>query len=257
MLLGVSIKRILIYPDAQIPYHNPRQVRSLHSYIAATKPDSVVIIGDFMDYPAPSRWSKGTAEEYQGSVLKDSETGKRVLGDLRRGYDGPIYFVEGNHDARPRQYLAKYAPALAESTAFNIDTLLDFNSHGVELAPDFFDLAPGWVATHGHLGISLSQIPGKTALNAVRALGKSVVIGHVHRLALCPDATGYTGRLTTKWGMEVGHVMDIRKASYLKRGAANWQSGFGMLYVEGKFVKPEVIPIEPNGMFVADGKVWR
>ncbi|MEU4580006.1 metallophosphoesterase [Nonomuraea sp. NPDC023979] len=254
-----TIKRIVVYPDAQIPYHNARQVQALHSYIHATKPDAVLIIGDFMDFPTPSRWSKGTAAEFQGDVFRDVEIGKRTLGDLRRGYSGPVQFIEGNHDERPRVYLSQYAPALAASKAFNIDVLLDFGGHGVELVDAFHPIAPGWIATHGHKGFSLSGIPGRTALNAAKTIGKSVVIGHVHKLALCPDTTGYQGRTNTLWGVEAGHVMDTRPGrtpAYLKRGAANWQSGFVVLHIDGRRVRPELHPMSPDGSFIADGKVW-
>ncbi|MEV0823879.1 metallophosphoesterase [Nonomuraea rubra] len=253
------MKRILVFPDAQIPYHNPRQVAALNGYVHATKPDSVLIIGDWMDFPAPSRWSKGTAEEFRGDVFRDVEIGKRVLGDLRRGYDGPVQFIAGNHDTRPADYLSKYSPALAASNAFDVDVLLDFNGHGVELVDAFHPIAPNWIATHGHKGFSLSAIPGRTALNAAKTIGKSVVMGHVHKLAMCPDTTGYQGRTSTLWGVEVGHVMDTRPGkapAYLKRGAANWQSGFAVLWVDGKKVRPELHPMSPDGTFIADGKVW-
>jgi hypothetical protein len=228
----------------------------LHSYIHATKPDAVHVIGDFMDYPQPSRWSKDTRAEFEGSVFRDSETGKRLLGDLRKGYDGPVTFTEGNHDANPRRYLTKWAPALAESKAFNVETLLDFDAHGVELVEAFHPIAPGWIATHGHLGVRSTLTPGGSALKYVKKLGKSVVQGHVHRLGLMPETTGTTAGHSIRWGMEVGHVMDMRKAVYLSHVTANWQPGFGMLHVEGKKVRPEIVPMDNNGTFLADGKVW-
>lgn len=253
------MRKILFYPDVQVPFHNSLQVRALNRFMAYWQPDEVIIIGDFMDYPQPSQWSKATAEEFKGSVFEDSEIGKRVLADMRVGYDGPIMFIEGNHDLRPRVYLARYAPALAESKAFEISTLLDFDSLGVTLADAFYDFAPGWVATHGHLGISLSQSPGRTALGAAKRVGKSVVMGHTHRLAKMPDTIGRDGEFNTLWGMEVGHVMDMRPGSvprYLKGGFANWQSGFGIAYVDGNNVYPQTVEIDDDGRFVFEGEVF-
>jgi len=224
--------------------------------MAFWQPDEVIIIGDFMDYPQPSTWSKSTAEEFKGSVFADSEIGKRVLGDMRVGYSGPINFIAGNHDIRPNVYLARYAPALAESKAFHIETLLDFDSYGITLAEPFYSFAPGWVATHGHLGIQLSQSPGRTALNAAKRIGKSVVMGHTHRLAKLPDTIGRNGEFNTLWGMEVGHVMDMRPGSvphYLKGGFANWQSGFGIAYIDGNNVYPQTVEIGGDGSFVFEG----
>ncbi|GAA3136879.1 hypothetical protein GCM10010466_29620 [Planomonospora alba] len=251
-----TIKRYVFFPDTQIPFHNPRQVRALINYIGSSQPDSVIIIGDWMDYPTPSRWSQGTREEFTGSVQRDSGIGRKLLAELRSGYSGPVHFLEGNHDARPRTYLRDRAPALAESDAFDIENLLDFDGHGITKAPDWFEFAPGWVATHGHLGLSLSRQAGYTALNGARAIGKSLVIGHVHRLGIGSYTAGYDGRTSTLYGIEVGHMMDVRKAGYLKRGAANWQSGFAMLDTDGKTSTPTLVPMRPDGSFIADGRKW-
>ncbi len=251
-----TIKRYVFFPDTQIPFHNPRQIRALTGFIHATKPDGVIVIGDWMDYPQPSRWNRGTRGEFEGSVQKDSETGKRLLGEIRKGYDGPIDFLEGNHDARPRLHLAEHAPSLAESTAFNIENLLDFDAHGITLAPAWYEFTAGWVATHGHLGLSMSRQAGYTALNGARAIGKSLVIGHVHKLGIGAYTTGYAGRMSALYGVEVGHMMDVRKAGYLKRGAANWQAGFAYLDTDGKSATPTLVPMRADGGFVADGRAW-
>ena len=252
------MRRVFFYPDVQVPFHNSLQVRALNRFLGFWEPHEVIIIGDFMDYPQPSQWSKATADEFKGSVFADSEIGKRVLGDMRVGYSGPIQFIEGNHDLRPRVYLAKYAPALAESRAFHIETLLDFDSHGVSLAEPFYQFADGWVATHGHLGIQLSNSPGRTALGAAKRIGKSVVMGHTHRLAKLPDTIGRAGEYSTLWGMEVGHVMDMRPGSvphYLRGGFANWQAGFGLAYVDGNDVYAQTVEIDNDGRFVFEGVI--
>ncbi|AHJ88712.1 metallophosphoesterase [Mycobacterium phage RhynO] len=251
-------KRIVVISDTQIPYDDRRAVRAVIRFIGDYQPDQVIHIGDLMDFPQPSRWNKDTRGEFEGSVFKDAEQCKhRFLAPLRTVYVGPVGVHEGNHDERPRQYLAKYAPALAESRAFHIETLLDFDGFGIELLPEFYKVAPGWVTTHGHRGqISLSRIAGNTALNAARKFGTSVVMGHTHRLGIGNHTEGYGGiskRVLT--GMEVGNLMNMRLAEYLKGGTGNWQQGFGLLTVEGKHVKPETVPIL-NGRFTVDGHTW-
>ncbi|CAM4519039.1 metallophosphoesterase [Nocardia ninae] len=250
-------KRVVIISDTQIPYDDRKAVRAVIRYIGDTQPDEVIHIGDLMDFPQPSRWNKGTAGEFEGSVLEDCEQAKRrFLGPLREVYDGTVGVHEGNHDLRPREYLSKYAPALAESGAFNLPTLLDFDQFGVRLLPDFYDVAPGWITTHGHRGgIRLSQDAGKTALNAVKRFNKSVVMGHTHRLGTAPHSVGYGGKLETLTGFEVGHLMDMGQAQYLKGASANWQKGFGILTVDGNHVRAEPIPITGK-KFTVDGRVW-
>lgn len=210
-------------------------------------------VGDLMDYPQPSTWSKATKAEFEGSLYKDSVLGKKLLASLRDGYSGPIKVIEGNHDARPRAYLARYAPALAESRDFDLDRLLDFETYEVTLIKGFYDVAPDWTITHGHLGFSLSHIAGRTAQNAANRIGKSVVMGHTHRLAISRESYGYQGKVSTITGMEVGHLCDLKKAHYLKNGGANWQQGFGVLDIDGSYVNPQAVPVHRDGSFTVDG----
>jgi predicted phosphodiesterase len=248
---------IVVVSDVQYPYHNKRAVANVLRLIGQLQPDEVVQIGDLMDYPQPARWSKGTQAEFAAGVMKDSENIQRdILAPLREAYDGPVTVLEGNHDLRPRTYLAKYAPALAESRAFDLDVLLNFDEYDVRLITGFYDFHPGWTFTHGHLGFSLSRYAGGTALNAAKRIGKSLVCGHTHRLGFLGESTGYDGRGQTLWGFEVGHLMNVRGANYLKYGYGNWQSGFGIIEVDGNHVTPRPVLVRPNGSFFFDGMVY-
>jgi len=256
----VSTERVVIISDTQVPYEDRKATKALIKFIGDYKPDRVIHIGDLMDFPQPSSWSKNTAAEFEGSVFEDSEVAKRrFLGPLRDVYDGPLGVHEGNHDERPRVYLAKYAPALAESGAVNIERLLDFDGFGIDLLPEFNQIAPGWITTHGHRGgIKLSQIAGNTALNAAKRMLSSVVMGHTHRQGIGSFTYGRGGEKKHELivtGVEVGHLMDMRMAQYLKGATANWQTGFGLLTVDGAHVHPELVPIT-KGKFTVDGYTW-
>lgn len=251
-------KRILVISDTQLPYDDRRALKAVIQCIGDLQPDEVIHIGDLMDFPQPSRWNKDTAGEFQGSVFKDCEDAKkRFLGPLRAVYDGPVGVHEGNHDERPRVYLSKYAPALAESHAFDIGQLLTYNDFGVTHLPEFNKVAPGWITTHGHRGqITLSRVSGNTALNAAKKFGSSVVMGHTHRLGIGYHTEGFGGLVSKSVaGFEVGNLMDMKKAHYLKGGTANWQQGFGLLTVTGNHVKPEAVPIN-KGRFTIDNFTW-
>lgn len=251
-------KRVVILPDTQMPFDSRKELKALIRFIGETQPDEVVHIGDVVDFPQPSRWNKGTAGEFEGSVYEDCEQVKRrLIEPLRDVYDGPLKFHEGNHDLRPREYLAKYAPALTESGAFNIETLLDFDNYDIELLPDFYKVAPGWVTTHGHRGgLSMSRIPGATALNAAKRFNCSVVMGHTHKQGLLGDTIGFSGNIHRQlFGMEVGHLMNQKQAQYLKGGTGNWQMGFGILDIDGTHVSPQIVPIT-KGRFTVDGETF-
>ena len=166
--------------------------------------------------------------------------------------------IRGNRDSRPRDYLERYAPALDEyADAFNIDQLLDFDGHGVTLLPDFHAFAPNWIACHGHLGFRLNRTAGLTALNAAKRIGQNVVMGHVHRQGVVSESTGYGGKLQTIIGVEAGHTMSVQRADYLRGGIANWAAGFSTITIAGKCVTPQVIPMQPDGSFAYEGRLWR
>jgi predicted phosphodiesterase len=252
-------ERIVVISDTQIPYDDRKAVRALIRFIGDYQPDRLIHIGDLMDYPTPARWSKGTAAEFALQMHADNEQAKtRFLGPIREVYEGEFGVHEGNHDLRPREYLTKYAPALAEfERQFNIENLLEFNGFGIELLQEFNRVAPGWITTHGHRGkISLNQTAGNTALGAAKKFQTSVVMGHTHRLGVLSHTFGYGGDETKRvTGMEVGNLMNMKLAEYLKGGTGNWQQGFGLLTIDGQHVKAETVPVH-RGRFTVDGFTW-
>src|SRR5690606_7010441 len=87
---GCVSKRIVVIPDTQIPLEDRKATAAVLGFIGEYQPDEVIHIGDLMDYPKPSRWSKGTAAEFQGSVFAESDYAKRhFLEPLRNVYEGP------------------------------------------------------------------------------------------------------------------------------------------------------------------------
>ncbi|MFB9926298.1 hypothetical protein ACFORO_42630 [Amycolatopsis halotolerans] len=245
----------VVVPDAQIPYHNRKALRALIGFIGDFQPSAVVNIGDLADFPQPSRWNKDTRGEFEGSVYRDAEIVARDWSEpLREVYSGPVGIHEGNHDERPRVYLEKYAPALSGTKAFHMETLLSFDAYEFTRLPEFHDIAPGWLSTHGHRGgIRLTQVSGMTAFKAAERFGRSVIMGHTHRLGKVSKSYGYAGEIKkTLTGVEVGNVMDMKRANYLKGATANWQSGFAIVRAAKKSVQVDTIEIT-GGRFQVDG----
>jgi predicted phosphodiesterase len=252
------MKRIVVISDLQIPHHDRRALKNVITFIGDYQPDQVVQIGDLNDYETPSRWNLGTKMEYAQRVRSDSlVTQKEFFGPLREVYDGALGVLEGNHDLRPRQYLSDKAPALAEfADEFHFSRLLDFEEYDVELLPAFTKVGADTVLIHGHEIKGMSQVAGTTAFNHAQKAGANVIMGHTHRLGVRRGtagnaATGYT----TRWGMEVGHLMDPSRAQYLGAGAvANWQKGFAVLYVGRYDVSPVTVDVHRDGSFVVEGE---
>jgi hypothetical protein len=153
---------------------------------------------------------------------------------------------------RIRKYTARYAPALLSLRSLDVSELLGYRELGITYQPKPWIVAPGWVAAHGDEG-KLSPYAGRTAANLAKRWGVSVVCGHTHRAGIAPSTEGYNGRTKTRVGLEVGHLMDVRKAHYLRGGHADWQVAFGILHQRGSRVQPELIFIQPDGSFCAGG----
>ncbi|MEU4726487.1 metallophosphoesterase [Nonomuraea dietziae] len=251
-------QRIVVISDTQMPYEDKRALRNVINFIGDYQPDRVVQIGDLMDYPTPSRWTRGTKGEYEQLVIKHSDYGKlNFFEPLRKIYGGPVDVTEGNHDERPRVYLESQAPALAEfSNTFHFSKLLDFDGFGVNLIKPFTKVGPDTVLIHGHEIKGMSQIAGTTAYNHAAKAGANVVMGHTHRLGIRRHTSQYIGgKAIRRWGFEVGNLMDVRKAGYLGAGGvANWQQGFGLLYVGKYDVSPVAVDVFTDGSFVVEGE---
>ena len=242
------MKRILIISDLQIPYHDPRLVTNLIGFVKRYKPDQIVSIGDEIDLPSVSRWQRGTIGEYAGTIGRDRDMTVKILEQLR-----VTDVVRSNHTDRLFNYIANQAPGLMGIPELQLENFLRLPELGITYWRKPMPIAPNWVAVHGDHG-RISQVAGQTALKQALQHGKSVVCGHTHRLGLthATEASGgVIGRILT--GLEVGNSMQFSKASYT-HGSANWQQGFGLLYVDGRNVTPVAVPVQRDGSFIVEGK---
>jgi hypothetical protein len=252
----MELKNYVIIPDLQIPHHDRKFANNLVQYIIDVQPSGVVWIGDNVDCTAPAVWNKGTAEEFAGTLQEEFDQFFSLSQSLRHGYDGWVGVHFGNHEKRIRSYLKTKAPALSSLRELRLENLMRLDELGFQGLPDHYDIAPGWVTHHGDYA-SLSDIAGRSASNYSSKIGKSVIMGHTHRAGIVPESYGYNSMWKWRYGMEVGHGMDPRKAGYTN-GVANWQKAFGILDVwdSGKYIQPRLVYARPNGTFVDGGKEY-
>jgi hypothetical protein len=251
----VNVKVVL--SDMQIPDHDVRAVAVVQQF-AADVADELWCVGDEADSPEVSKWNKASAGEYVGTLQKGLDTTHRVLKGFRDaiGPDKLFRIQRSNHTDRIRTYTNRYAPALASLRDLRYEKLIRLEELGIEFDDQPADIAPGWVIAHGDEG-SLIRTAGGTAMNLARRFGKSVVCGHTHKLGLQHDHDSVNGRIVRQlFGFEVGHLMNLKRAHYLRAGSANWQQGIGVLVQDGRDVHPVAIPIV-NGRIHFDGRIYR
>ncbi len=67
-------------------------------------------------------------------------------------------------------------------------------------------------------------------------------------------AFGYEGKVSPRFTMNLGSLMDPVKATYVKDGSVSWTMSFGLLRDDGKRVYPELITATDRGFFVEGRK---
>lgn len=248
------MKRVVVLSDIQAPAHDVKAVHAVQQFVKDYDPDELYCVGDEADMPEPSRWNKGTFGEYAGTFQKGLDVTAKIMGDFREAIgDKPFHTMRSNHGDRLRHYVSRYAPALSSLRSLDYETILGYRENDIIYHDRIWEFAPGWALAHGDEG-NLIRTAGGTALSLARRTGLSIVCGHTHRQGQQHEHTGFNGKLTnTLYGVEVGHLMDLNKAGYLKTGGANWQKGFGILYIDKDKVTATNVPIH-NRSFVVEGK---
>ena len=246
------MKRIWCISDLQVPYHDHKAVDAVAQAIQDLKHEDDIVMtqGDEMDMQTISRWSEGTPLEYERSIGRDRDLTVQILNDLQ-----VQHMIRSNHTDRLFNTIMRKAPGLMGAPEFELENFLRLPELGITFHKHGWgNLAPGWAALHGDEA-GVSQVAGQTAAGLARKTGKSIVCGHTHRLGLQPYSSSVDGKLTrTLWGFEVGNLMDLKTAKYTK-GIANWQQGFGILYVDGNKVTPTPVPII-NKSFIIEGEAY-
>ena len=251
------MKRIVVLSDIQAPLHDDRLVASVTEFLVDYQPDVLLCVGDEADMTEISRWVKGGKEEFAGNLQAGLDQTHAIMAGFREAVgDVPFTVQRSNHTDRIANYVRRYAPALESLRGLSYESLLKYNDLGISVSSKPTPIAPGWLMMHGDEA-GTNQSAGGTSLGLARKTGQSVACGHTHKLGLQHDHDSYAGRITKRvWGMEVGHMMNLRRASYLKYGGSNWQAGFGLLHVFGTQVYPQLVPAYSAGSFSVDGVLY-
>jgi len=246
------MKRTVVVPDLQVPYHDPVAVKNVAAYIKAVRPDSVVTLGDEIDLPQISRWTESTPGWYEQTLAADRDEAVEVLWSLIE-HSKEAHMIRSNHTDRLYNVIMKKIPAFLALPELRFEKFMKLDELGITYHKKPYAVARGIVAVHGDEQ-SVKPTPGLTALEAARRHGISVICGHTHRAgqsAFTEASGGRIGRILRGW--EAGHLMDVRQAHYTK-GTMNWQQAFIVIEEIGTNVQVSIINLEKDGTFVVSGK---
>lgn len=240
-------KSILVIPDIQYPYHDHVVLGKILGVARTYQPDLIVQIGDGIDFPTVSQWSKGTAGEY-ADTLQEHIDGyvSDVLVPLRESApEADILWLEGNHDLRVKEFVRRYAAPLTNLRALEMQSLFGLDDLGIRYERGPVRIATNTLAVHGHEagGYSASATNWDAKFSKRYGSDKSFVFGHTHQPFLITRAFGYDGRVSPRFTLNAGSIMNPVEASYVKDGSVSWQQSFAWLEDDGKRVWPELVTL--------------
>jgi len=176
--LPTGIKKILILSDIHFPYHDEDALRIAVMKGVSENVDCVLLNGDILDFYQLSDFSKDPSKPKMKTEL---EQGRWFMKALRETFPkAPIYYKIGNHEARLERWLRLKAPEWLDTEEFQINVLLKFGEHKIQLIDSHTIIQAGSLTIlHGH------EYKGAGTVNPARNLylktKVSAICGHYHR----------------------------------------------------------------------------
>jgi hypothetical protein len=198
---GVKPLKIVVISDCQVKEGvDLSYLTAIGNYISSKKPDVIVNIGDFWDFESLSSYDKGKLS-FEGRRLKaDIEVGNKAMDFLLtpiknvKDYHPRMIFTLGNHEERLKR-VAKDNPEMSGFIDYHLLNLSDWEVYDFLKPVD----VNGVYFTH-YLQNQLTGKPlGGSALNMLKTVGQSFVVGHrqVLDIAVRPVLSG---------GLQVGII---------------------------------------------------
>lgn len=199
------MSKILVIPDVQIkPGIDLSFVYEIGQYLVDKRPDIVVCLGDFFDFPSLSSYDRGKLSFEGRRLQEDIASGKAAMELMLRPlrqlqerqqlnkkkiYRPRLVFTLGNHEERLNR-LSNEMPELAGFVGYD---LLELEKSGWEVY-DF--LKPVEIGGIYFCHYMQNHFTGKplagSALNQLKTVGRSFVVGHKQILdvAMLPTIDG-------------------------------------------------------------------
>lgn len=256
-------------------FHDQKAMDLVVEIARREQPDSIVILGDFLDLPSQGRWAQeaGFARTTQMSL----DTGHKWLAMLRAvAPEAEIVLIEGNHDKRLQNFVEtnavsafglKKANMPDDWPVMSLQNLLRLD----ELDVVYYDAYPA--ATHWDSstvrnihGTRANSRGSTTAQYLVDLPHISTWVGHTHRCEITYKTvlgpygeairsySANPGSLCKTDGTVPGFHAAIHADGTSARIVEDWQQGFGVNYYNDHESWPFVYRIE-NGVTIYNGEV--
>lgn len=248
-----AIRKAVILPDPQIPFHDPKALQVALNVAVSIKPDFIIFPGDLLDM---SEWSRFTMyPEFRDATMSAITEAYQMLRSLRKQLPNTrIIVMEGNHEQRLPEYILKnnvaaysLRPASKPKSwpSISVPALCSFDDIGIEYIPGYpankFWLNERLQVVHGTKA-SGRQNEAKMVVNDERV---TTIFTHAHRISSYYKTVEVYGGARTNAAYNPGclclingHVPSTKSGRDLEgkplESYENWQHGFAVVeYEEG------------------------
>ena len=209
----------------------------------------LVINGDFIDAPMffgkksdLKKIAKNT--DVLEMIIEECDAeiqwGNDILDEMQKYFDW-IYFIEGNHCWRYRNFCENYSPVQYQPH-FNYVKRLGLHDRGIPFVKynDWLDITHGMFHSSTHLKKHLDV-----------AKGQNVCYGHLHKY----EEKAFPARGETLKAFSIPAMCTLNP-EYLKNTETNWSNGFAQVNMmsNGKFTK-YVHEITDGKLILPNGKM--
>jgi predicted phosphodiesterase len=221
---------IIVLPDPHLPYEDRRDMRAIEDYIADSRFDEWLCLGDALDFDILSRFDEKNLRRFEGKDLEMYYQAGNAWLDrqqslIRKGNRAAKFtLLEGNHEGRVEK-LIDAMPGLRHTVEVERNLNL-IKRHIVWVRCDtkgaLYKVGKAYF-THGR------YFGSGHAKKMVENYGVNIFYGHTH------DVQGFT---KPQWGKDkvlaaqsFGCLCDQEKLEYIKGSPVNWEHAFGVFYV--------------------------
>ena len=229
-------ERILVLADIHSPFYDKRALKAAVDYGKKKEIDTVLFLGDLIDYFSISFWDKDPRKR---DIRQEIDMTRGVLDTIRTTFpDAKMVIKTGNHDERIERYLKVKAVELLGMEALTYEEQFQTNRFDIDIVQDkrlvkVADLN----CVHGHEFNRTFFSPVNPARGLYLRGKETAICAHFHRTSEHAE-TSMTDEVTVCWS--IGCLCDLRP-TYAPFNS--WNHGFAIIYRQGSkfFVKNKKI----------------
>lgn len=243
----MALKKLLIFGDVHLPYHDPIAIDLLGNVASVFAPDVVINLGDTFDFLGLSVHEKNPSR--LNSLSKELDIGAAFL-DMWKGVKRKVW-LDGNHEYRLTRCIRERLPEFSD--LISLDRLLPASTlKGWERVPYRQDIRIGKVYYCHDIGATGRYGTFKT----YDTYHHSVVHAHSHRVCMMVenDAVG-----DSHLAASFGWLGDPSEVDWLYRAKVTaWAQGFGVGYLDTTTGYTYLTPVPiVNRTCCVEGRVFR